>query len=227
MSITFHSRSEHDDLNILQTAFCSSTATPTSTFETCSTLPERTRRLVARLAREHRLRRVEGWPIRALSVYCVVFEVPAGRPVAEVVEALTNDARVESVQPMQRFEVLGRPASGPKDRGDKPLPRYDLIRHDVYRPDHARRRLRHGERNGGPVDGDAASRHGDRCRRSAEVLAVLGDEFAIAVHGTDVKIGEVVEDHQVRSVSRRDTPHAKVSESPSTMIRRAALRSMG
>ncbi len=67
---------------------------------------ERTRRTVARLARQYGLSEVEGWPIRALGVYCVVFEVPAGRSVSEVVSILEGDARVESVQPMQRFEVL-------------------------------------------------------------------------------------------------------------------------
>ncbi|MEM7585710.1 MAG: S8 family serine peptidase [Acidobacteriota bacterium] len=70
---------------------------------------ERTRRAVARLARDYRLQRVEGWPIQALGVYCVVFEVPPGRPLDEVIDRLARDARVESVQPMQRFEVLGAP----------------------------------------------------------------------------------------------------------------------
>ncbi len=74
-------------------------------------LTERTRRIVARLAREHRLLEVEGWPIRALGVYCVVFEVPAGRSVDEVVELLAGDSRVESAQPMQRFEVLSTTAT--------------------------------------------------------------------------------------------------------------------
>ena len=74
---------------------------------------ERTRRTVARLARQYRLLQVEGWPIRALGVYCVIFEIPAGRPLAEVVRRLESDRRVESVQPMQTFQVL---APGPRPR---------------------------------------------------------------------------------------------------------------
>ncbi len=79
------------------------------------TRSERTRRVVARLARQYRLLEVEGWPIRALGVYCVVFEVPAGQPMDDMVNRLARDARVESVQPMQRFEVLGSRAAAYDD----------------------------------------------------------------------------------------------------------------
>lgn len=68
---------------------------------------ERTRRLAARLAREYGLRQVDGWPIRPLGVYCVVYQVPDDRSLGDVVEQLAGDERVESAQPMQRFEVLG------------------------------------------------------------------------------------------------------------------------
>ncbi|MEM7354960.1 MAG: S8 family serine peptidase [Acidobacteriota bacterium] len=69
-------------------------------------LTERTRRTLRRLARQYGLSTVEGWPIRALGVYCVVYEVPAGRSLDAVVAQLAEDPRVESVQPMQRFELL-------------------------------------------------------------------------------------------------------------------------
>ncbi len=68
-------------------------------------MTERTRRAIARLARDYDLARREGWPIRPLGVYCVVYEVPAERPLDEVITRLTADARVESVQPMHRFEL--------------------------------------------------------------------------------------------------------------------------
>ena len=45
-------------------------------------------RVLTQLAHEHDLRRVEGWPIQSLDVYCEVLAVPEGRDVAEVIEAL-------------------------------------------------------------------------------------------------------------------------------------------
>jgi len=49
------------------------------------------------------LRRVEGWPIQSLDVYCEVLTVPEGRDVAEVVAALKRDPRVDLAQPMNLF----------------------------------------------------------------------------------------------------------------------------
>ena len=66
---------------------------------------ERTRRTAARLARDYDLALRQGWPIRPLNVYCVVLEVPAELPIEDVIARLAEDARVESVQPMQEFEV--------------------------------------------------------------------------------------------------------------------------
>ena len=69
------------------------------------TVSERTRRTATRLARDYDLTQGQGWPIRPLDIYCVVYEVPAEQPIEEVITRLSQDARVESVQPMQRFEV--------------------------------------------------------------------------------------------------------------------------
>ena len=69
------------------------------------TVSERTRRTASRLARDYDLEQRQGWPIRPLDIYCVVYEVPAELPIEEVIAHLSQDARVESVQPMQRFEV--------------------------------------------------------------------------------------------------------------------------
>lgn len=65
----------------------------------------RTRRTATRLARDYDLAERQGWPIRPLDLYCVVYEVPAEMPIEDVIARLSNDARVESVQPMQTFEV--------------------------------------------------------------------------------------------------------------------------
>jgi subtilisin family serine protease len=64
------------------------------------------------LAREYSLKRVEGWPIGSLGVYCEVFEVPADRSVETLIAALARDARVDLAQRMNVFET-------------RTVPRYD------------------------------------------------------------------------------------------------------
>ncbi|HVF33944.1 MAG TPA: S8 family serine peptidase, partial [Candidatus Saccharimonadia bacterium] len=58
-----------------------------------------------RIAREHALRRVDGWTMRALEVWCEVFEARDGAARERALVALARDPRVESAQPMQRFEA--------------------------------------------------------------------------------------------------------------------------
>ena len=60
-------------------------------------------RVLTQLAHEHDLRRVEGWPIQSLDVYCEVLSVPEGRDVAEVIAALNRDSRVDLAQRMNLF----------------------------------------------------------------------------------------------------------------------------
>jgi subtilisin family serine protease len=62
-------------------------------------------RILSQLAREHRLDRVEGWPIQSLEVYCEVLAVNDDRPLADVMEALAADPRVDLVQPMNLFDT--------------------------------------------------------------------------------------------------------------------------
>jgi hypothetical protein len=62
-------------------------------------------RVLTQLAHEHDLRRVEGWPIQSLDVYCEVLTVPEGRDVAEVVAALNRDPRVDLAQRMNLFDT--------------------------------------------------------------------------------------------------------------------------
>ncbi|MDX1500761.1 MAG: S8 family serine peptidase [Thermoanaerobaculia bacterium] len=71
-------------------------------------LSPRTRRAIAAIARDYGLERREGWPVRPLGIYCVVYEAAPGRSIADLVELLAADPRVESAQPMHRFEVKGR-----------------------------------------------------------------------------------------------------------------------
>lgn len=59
-----------------------------------------------RVAAAYALRPVASWPIQALSMHCVVFEITNGRPVAEVLAALAHDTRVVLAQPLQEFHTL-------------------------------------------------------------------------------------------------------------------------
>ena len=68
--------------------------------------------LARRVAAAYSLRAVASWPIRALSMHCVVFEITNGRPVAEVLAALAHDTRVVLAQPLQEFHTLTDAAAG-------------------------------------------------------------------------------------------------------------------
>lgn len=63
-------------------------------------------RVLDALAREHGLRRVEGWPIRSLNVYCEVFAVADGDRVDSLLQALAADDRVRLAQRMNTFRTL-------------------------------------------------------------------------------------------------------------------------
>ena len=66
-----------------------------------------------RVAAAYSLRQVASWPIKALSMHCVVYEITNGRPVSEVLAALSKDTRVVLAQPLQEFHTLGdSPAAG-------------------------------------------------------------------------------------------------------------------
>jgi subtilisin family serine protease len=74
------------------------------------------------VARDYGLRAVASWPIRALGMHCVVYEIPGSRPVSEVLAALGHDPRVLLAQPLHEFHTLTGPAAAPAY--DDPL--YDL-----------------------------------------------------------------------------------------------------
>lgn len=58
------------------------------------------------LAAEYGISEVGNFPLRAIRVQCVVFQVPAGRSLAAVIEKLNADPRVDSAQPNQLFRGL-------------------------------------------------------------------------------------------------------------------------
>lgn len=67
---------------------------------------EARRRIARALAREHDLRLRTDWPMPALGLDCFVLDAPDRVAAERAVQALAADARVESVQPMQRFRLL-------------------------------------------------------------------------------------------------------------------------
>lgn len=60
------------------------------------------------LAERHHLQFVAQWPVTALGVSCVVYEVPETLPLARIISELQQDKAVSSVQQMQSFQVLGK-----------------------------------------------------------------------------------------------------------------------
>ena len=76
-----------------------------------------------RVASDYALREVANWPIQLLSMHCVVFEIRSGRPVDEVVAALSKDSRVALAQPLQEFHTLTAAGAAPPAYND---PLYDL-----------------------------------------------------------------------------------------------------
>ena len=68
------------------------------------------------LAKEYGLVRVNGWPMRSLSVHCEVYSVAPGVDVAALAARLARDPRVDSAEPMSQFHTT------PGDRPVIPVP---------------------------------------------------------------------------------------------------------
>jgi subtilisin family serine protease len=65
-----------------------------------------------RIASAYSLKEIASWPIKALGVHCVVYQIPDARSVAEVLATLSKDPRVTLAQPLQEFRTLtSEPAS--------------------------------------------------------------------------------------------------------------------
>ncbi len=59
-----------------------------------------------RIANTYSLKQVISWPIKALGVHCVVYQIPDARSVAEVLASLTKDPKITLAQPLQQFHTL-------------------------------------------------------------------------------------------------------------------------
>lgn len=70
------------------------------------------------LAERHHLQFVAQWPVTALGVSCVVYEVPETLPLARIISELQQDKAVSSVQQMQSFQVLGKQTNHTQNYSD-------------------------------------------------------------------------------------------------------------
>jgi subtilisin family serine protease len=77
-----------------------------------------------RVASSYALHELASWPIQALSLHCVVYEITDGREVAQVLAALSKDAGVVLAQPLQQFHTLSKAAPDTSPPYNDPL--YDL-----------------------------------------------------------------------------------------------------
>jgi len=64
-------------------------------------------RLLDSIARDYELRRVDGWLIASLGIYCEVYELAPDQDPAALMARVGQDSRIESVQAMNVFETEG------------------------------------------------------------------------------------------------------------------------
>jgi subtilisin family serine protease len=74
-----------------------------------------------RVAERYALHALSSWPIEALAMHCVVYEIRDGRNIEDVLALLQSDPGVLLAQPLQEFRTLSEPA--PAGYND---PLYDL-----------------------------------------------------------------------------------------------------
>ena len=72
-------------------------------------LAQGAQRQAQRIGSAYALRQLTGWPIEALAMHCVVYEVPDERDVAQLLARLQKDARVLLAEPLQEFRTLTAP----------------------------------------------------------------------------------------------------------------------
>lgn len=70
-------------------------------------------RVAGALAKDYGLRQVTQWPISSLGIHCVVYEIPTGQSIEQVLKLLEKDRRIEAVQAMKTFHVMGETYSDP------------------------------------------------------------------------------------------------------------------
>ena len=142
---------------------------------------------------------VVGWPIKALSVYCIVLEPPAGMSRDDLLAALAKDDRVALAQPLQDYTVYSTPpAAHPHEYNDP----YANLQRGFVETDAA---LAHNESQGDRVhiaivDTGVDTSHPDLQGRIHDASNEVDDNtatFSRDPHGTEVAgiIGAIGDNH--------------------------------
>jgi hypothetical protein len=76
-------------------------------------LAQGAQRQARRIGTAYALRELTSWPIEALAMHCVVYEVPDNRDVAQLIALLQKDTRVLLAEQLQEFHTLTRPTPPP------------------------------------------------------------------------------------------------------------------
>jgi subtilisin family serine protease len=79
-----------------------------------------------RVATKYALKEIANWPIRALAIHCVVYEITDNRSVASVVEELSKDSNVALAEPLSEFHTLSDAKAAPPAPAPYNDPLYDL-----------------------------------------------------------------------------------------------------
>lgn len=69
-------------------------------------VPLHLRARIKRLEKKYSVREIDGWPIKSLKLYCVVFEVDKKRDLAQLLATLRGDEKIANAQAMNTFTAL-------------------------------------------------------------------------------------------------------------------------
>lgn len=140
------------------------------------------------LKQHYGLRELAGWPIKALGVYCVVVEAPAGADRDALLKTLAKDERVQLAQPLQDYSVYASLSADAHHRYNDPY--VDLQRGFVETDAALAQKLSQGEGvHVAVVDTGADTTHPDLQGRIHDTHDMVGDDakvFDHDHHGTEV-----------------------------------------
>jgi len=152
------------------------------------------------LKQHYGLREVVGWPIKALGLFCIVVEPPAGADRDALLQDLAKDGRVKLAQPLQNYEVYADP---PQQGAHKYNDPYADLQRGFVETDAA---VAHEASQGGGVhvaivDTGADLTHPDLKGRIADTHNAVDDDQAAFdgdAHGTEVAgiIAAMGDNHQ-------------------------------
>lgn len=76
-------------------------------------MPAGYRQFIDEIQQQYGVRRIADWPLGSIGVRCLVFEVTGAEDRATVLKNVQRHSHIETVQPMQHFEALGRSYNDP------------------------------------------------------------------------------------------------------------------